>query len=105
MIRCLIVSLILCVGCASPRPNLPMPGDSPEWKAVRNHFETCKVCSVEDPDGGPGAICDLGYELLVLAMESESTWWRMSPRDGYHYRGPKIDGWEWNVQKQKWEAV
>lgn len=105
MIRCLaLLSMILAAGC-SPAVKLPMPGDAPEWRKYQRHFGICPICSADNPSDGPGTICEEAYELLLAAMEAESPLWRMSPRDGYHYKGPEIDGWRWNVAKQKWEEV
>lgn len=94
--------MLLLVGC-SPSINLPMPHDIADWQAFDKHFNDCVACNTEDPSGGPGAMCEAGFRLLIEAMKAESPLWRVSPVDGYHYRGPEIEGWQWSVARQEWQ--
>jgi hypothetical protein len=106
VIRTIAILLMLSsVGCSTSKrvdAGLPMPGQTKHWKAFESHMKSCEICLAEDPKGGPGSICQTSFGLLIQAMESDSDLWVVSPRDGYRYAGPPIDGYLWSVKDQKW---
>jgi hypothetical protein len=79
-----------------------MPGQSKQWIEFNDHYQSCESCNEEDPNGGPGAMCQRAFDLMIAAMESDSSLWKASPRDGYEYIGPPIDGWQWSIARQEW---
>jgi hypothetical protein len=100
----LIVAVVfMAVSCTKqPNATLPMPGQSKQWIAFNDHYQSCEICNAEDPNGGPGALCQRAFDLMAEAMESDSDLWKASPRDGYEYIGPPINGWQWSTRRQEW---
>jgi hypothetical protein len=100
MVMSLSICFVICLALVEPKIILPMPPDGAAFEA---HCKSCEICSKDDPNGGPGAICEVAFELLKDAFKGNANF-HYHEVDGFHYTGKPIDGWEWNIGKQKWVA-